>query len=155
MLILFSGGIAPDLPDLYIRDSKSEEDTPVAGFEGWDGDFIQVQGVCNAPMDFLDPETGMVAGDETDRYWCRRLSKALVRLNFSDSGATADIRILYYDKDDVEIVGEKVTVAALSRQDGTAYMAEVAVFDTMGANQVAVLVESVSTGTVDVSLAGV
>lgn len=158
MLIIFvasQGEDAPALPDLYIRDAESGVNTPVAGIEGWDDDFLQTQTICYAPMDFQDTETGKGAADTTGQYWCRRLSKVLLRVTFSDPGANASIRPLYYDKDGLEAMGDAIAINATSRQDGSTYMAPVVVFETYGANKVAFLVESVSAGTVNISVAGV
>jgi len=155
ILLVATGGEAPALPDLYIKDAESGANIPVGGVEGWDDDFLQTQTVCHAPMDFQEEETGVTAAYETSQYWCRRLSKVLLRVNFSDAGANASIRPLYYDKDDVEVMGDAVTVNASSRQDGSFYMAPMAIFETYGANKIAFVVESVSAGTVNISVAGV
>jgi hypothetical protein len=159
MLILFvttqQEEEAPALPDLYIRDAESGVNTPVAGVDGWDADFLQTQTVCYAPMDFQAEETGKAAGGTTGQYWCRRLSKVLLRVNLSDAGANASIRPLYYDKDGLEVMGDAVTVNASFRQDGSVYMAPMEVFETYGANKIAFLVDSVSAGTVGISVAGV
>jgi hypothetical protein len=159
MLILFVATQqeeeAPALPDLYIRDADSGVNTPVAGVEGWDADFLQTQTVCYAPMSFGEEESGIGVTDETGQYWCRRLSKILLRVNFSDAAANASIRPLYYDDDDIETMGDAVTVNAGSRQDGFAYMAPVEVFETYGANKVAFVLDSVSAGTINISVAGV
>lgn len=146
---------APALPDLHIQDSETGAHIPVAGLEGWDADFLQAQTVCFAPMDFQQPETGKVAGDVSLQYWCRRLSRMLLRASFSDAGASATFIPLYYDKDGVESLGDPVTVTATSRMDGSLYMGRLAVIDTYGADKMAVLVESVSAGTVNLALAGV
>ena len=161
MLILFvaasggSGGAAPALPDLHIQDSQNGTHVPVGGFEGWDSDYIQVQGICKAPLDLQTPETGKTAGDTTVKYWTRRLSTVVVKVNFSDSGASATIRPLLYEKDDVELVGASLSFSALTRTESGKYMSQLQTFDTLGANKVALLVETVSAGTIDISLAGV
>ena len=156
MIILFSGGqTAPELPDLHIQDSESLLHIPVGGVEGWDDDFLQAQTICFAPMDFQGEETGLTGGDETGLYWCRRLSKMLVRCSFSDSGATASIRPVYEDKDGALAIGDTVSISATSKQDGSNYMAAIVVLETYGANRMAIMVESVSAGTLNVSLAGV
>ena len=158
MLIVFvatQGGEPPELRDLHIRDSQSGADVPVAGLDGWDDDYLQVQTLTHAPLDFQDPETGKTGGSETQQYWCRRLSKLIVKINFNTSGANASIRPMYYDKDDALVVGDAVTVNAITRQESGAYMSPMTVFETYGANKMAVAIESVSSGTIDISLAGV
>ncbi|RLB91924.1 MAG: hypothetical protein DRH10_00705 [Deltaproteobacteria bacterium] len=157
MIILFTGASeeAPLLPDLHIRDAETDELIPVGGVEGWDSDFLQAQTICFAPMNFETEETGLAAAGETNQYWCRRLSKILLRCNFSTSGANASISPLYYDSDGVEVVGDPVTINAIARQDGAAYMAAMEIFESYGANKVAFLVNSVSAGTVNLSVAGV
>jgi len=157
MIILFSTAEdpAPSLPDLFIRDAESGTNIPVAGLDGWDDDYIQAQAITFAPMTFATELTGVVATGQTGGYWCRRLTKVLLRVNFSTSGANAVIRPLYYDANGVECIGDSVTVTAIARQDGSAYMSPVEFFDTYGANQMRFVVDSISAGTIDVSLAGV
>lgn len=159
MLIIFvasSGGTPPpSLPDLHIKDAESGQNVPVAGLEGWDNDFLQAQTICYAPMDFQDPETGKVAGDTTQAYWCRRLSKVLIRPLFSDAGATATITPLYYDKDNLESMGDSISISATTRQAGSDYMGRLAVVPTYGANRIAFLIETVSAGTLTLSMSGV
>lgn len=161
MLLLFSGDsggsgpVTPELPNLYIQDAETLVNTPVAGNEGWDSDFLQAQTLCYVPMSFGIPETGKVALNESALYWCRRQSKALLRINFSNAGANAVIRPLYTDDSDVVSMGDTVTITATARQDGAAYMAPVEVFEVYGANKIAFVVESISAGTLDLSVAGV
>lgn len=159
MLILFSGGESgptpPVLPNLYIEDAETLIKVPVAGNTGWDSDFLQAQTLCYVPMSFGTPELGKVALDESEDYWCRRQSKALLRLNFSVSGANAVIRPLYTDDSNIITAGSTVTITAIARQDGAAYMAPVEVFEVYGANKVTFVIESISAGTIDLSVAGV
>lgn len=159
MIILFSGAdegpLPPTLPNLHIEDADTLVKVPVAGNNGWDSDFLQAQTLCYVPMSFETPEIGKVALDETETYWCRRQSKALLRVNFSDSGANAVIRPLYTDDSDVVSVGDSVTITALARQDVAAYMSPLEVFDVYGANKIAFVIDSISAGTVDISVAGV
>lgn len=160
MLLLFSGDggsgpTPPVLPNLYIQDAESLVNTPVAGNTGWDADFMQTQTLCCTPMSFETPEIGKVALDESEVYWCRRQSKALLRVNFSDSGANTVVRPLYTDDSSVVSVGDPVTITAIARQDGAAYMSPVEVFETYGANKIAFVIDSISAGTIDISIAGV
>jgi hypothetical protein len=160
MIILFSGDggsgpTPPDLPNLHIQDAETLVNTPVAGNDGWESDFLQAQTLCYVPMSFGTPETGKVALDESEAYWSRRQSKALLRINFSNSGANTVIRPLYTDDSDVVSVGDSVTITATARQDGGAYMAPVEVFEVYGANKIAFVIESISVGTLDLSVAGV
>jgi hypothetical protein len=157
MLIIFGnapqGGIPPSLPDLHIKDSVTDVDVPVGGVEGWDADYLQAQTICFAPMVFEDEESG-VSG-ESDSYWTRRLSRFLVHLEFSDSGASATIRVTRQDKNDVKTVSGQNTIQATSTQNGSAYIGELKEFETFGANKMSVIVESVSAGTVNLRCAGV
>ena len=159
MLMLFSGGTSgptpPVLPNLHIQDSDTLVNVPVAGNDGWEDDFLQAQTLCYVPMSFGTPETGKVALDESEEYWCRRQSKALLRVNFSVSGANTVVRPIYTDDSDILSVGDPVTITAISRQDGAAYMAPVEVFEVYGANKIAFVIESISAGTIDISIAGV
>ncbi len=162
MLILFvatsgSGGSStpPSLPDIHMQDSENLSHIPIGGVEGWDNDFLQAQTICYAPMDFQDQEAGKNAGEDSTMYWCRRLSKGVVRVNFSASGASTVLRPIFEDKDGLQAIGEQITVSATSRQDGSSYMGGVAVFDLLGANKFGVFIESITSGTIDISLAGV
>lgn len=159
MLILFtgteSGPTPPTLPNLHIQDSDTLVNVPVAGNDGWESDFLQAQTLCYVPMSFGTPETGKVALDESEEYWCRRQSKALLRINFSNSGANTVVRPLYTDDSDIVAIGDTVTITATARQDGAAYMAPVEVFEVYGANKIAFVIESISAGTLDLSVAGV
>lgn len=159
MLILFSGGDSgptpPTLPNLHIQDSSTLVNVPVAGNNGWESDFLQAQTLCYAPMSFGTPETGKVALNESEAYWCRRQSKALLRVNFSASGANTVVRPLYTDDSDVVSVGDTVTITAISRQDGAAYMSPIEIFEVYGANKIAFVIDSISVGTIDLSVAGV
>lgn len=159
MLILFSrsssGPTPPTLPNLYIKDAESLDNVPVAGNTGWSDDFLQAQTLCYAPLDFGTAETGMVATDTSGSYWMRRLAKAMLRVNFSTSGANAVIRPIYEDDDEILAVGDTVTVTATSHLDGTAFMAPVELFETYGANRISFYIESISAGTIDIRVAGV
>lgn len=158
MLILFSGsvdGSPPVLPTLSIKDAETLINTPVAGNTGWDSDFLQAQTMCNTPMTFSDPELGLAALAETGNLWCQRKSKALVRLNFSDSGANAVVRPKFIDSANIVSIGPSVTITAIARQDGAAYMAPLETFELYGASKVALIIDSISAGTVDYSIAGV
>lgn len=161
MLILFgatsgsSGPEPPELPNLHIQDAETLLNVPVAGNDGWDSDFLQAQTLCCIPMTFGTPELALAAHAGTETYWSRRQSKVLVRINFSSSGANAVIRPLFTDTADVVSVGESVTVTALARQDGVAYMSPLQVFELYGANKIGFVIDSISAGTIDVSIAGV
>lgn len=161
MLILFvatRGGAeeAPNLRDLNVRDSSTSLSVPVAGLDGWDDDFLQVQTLTFAPCQLSD-EAAFTSGTlgDTDKFWCRRLLKGLVHAVFSDTGANATIRLLWYDKNGVEVVSEVITLTAGGRQAGARYMAPVHEFDLNGANKCAVEVVSISAGTVYIRQAGI
>ena len=147
------GSTPPELPDLDIADATSGVAVPVAGIEGWDDDYIQTQALCFAPLVFEAEETSLTG--EGIEYWARRLSKILVRCSFSDSGATAQIRLVYKDKNDVKSFSASQSITALNIMEGGKYMADLVSFDTYGANKVSVYVESVSSGSVNIQLAGV
>jgi len=160
MLILFNqatggGPTPPVLPNLYIKDAESLVNTPVAGNTGWSDDFLQAQTLCYVPLEFAAEETGLAALAVTEQYWMHRLIKALVRVNFSNSGANAVIRPQYEDDNAVVAIGASVTITATSQLDGVAYMAPIEVFETYGANRIAFIIDSISAGTVDISVAGV
>jgi len=158
MLLLFTSANdpAPSLPDLYIRDAESGSNIPVAGIDGWDDDFIQSQSLTYGPMTFEDVETGLIATNETGGYWCRRLSRVLLKATFSNSGANAVVWPIYYDANGVENIGDAVTITATTRTEGAGvYMAPMEFFETNGANQMRFYVVSVSAGTLNLSMAGV
>jgi hypothetical protein len=146
---------APILPDLHVRDSYLKINVPVAGVPGWDNDFLQTQTITNAPLEFSSADVGLSSGSLSTEYWCRRLSKIILNMSFSDSGANATVRILRKDKNNIRCYGELRTVTALSHAVGSNYGSEIEVFESYGANKMRVLVESISSGTVDIRLAGV
>ena len=158
MIILFvatQGGSvqAPSLPDLHIQDSDSGANIPVGGLEGWDSDFIQTQSLCYGPLQF-ESEAVDFSG-ESDQFWARRLSTILVRSLFSASGATATVHIVREDGNGVKSYSEPITITATSVVDGGKYHGGLIVAPTYGANKVSLNVVSVSSGTIDVRLAGV
>jgi len=156
MLIILTSKIDPPaLTDIKIRDAESGLNIAVGGLTGWDDDFLQAQAICYAPMILNEAKTGLSAASEIGLYWVRRYSKVVVRVSFSNAGANAVIRPLYYDTAEVEIAGDSATVTAIARQTGSLYMAPIEVFDTYGAKQMAFLVESISAGTIDIQIAGV
>lgn len=156
MIILFAGrDEAPALSDLYIRDVETDVNTPVAGNEGWDTDFLQAQTLCNTPLNFNASELGLAALAETLAYWCQRRSKVLLRVNFSNSGANAVIRPVYWDGAGVATIGSSVTITAIARQEGAAYMSPVEIFEPYGASKISFVIDSISAGTIDVRVAGV
>jgi hypothetical protein len=146
--------LPPTLPDLHIQDSENNNHIPVGGVEGWDNDYLQAQTICFAPLVFQS-EIAKAGGDETDFYWCRRLSTVLVSLRFTDAGAIASIRIKYEDKNGVIAVGESMPVSATAAQDNSRYLGAIQSISTNGANRVAVIIESVSSGLVDIDIAGI
>ena len=160
MLIVFvatQGGTeeAPALRDLHVQDSSTNAHVPVAGLDGWDNDYMQAQIVTKAPCEFSDEES-FTSADDTDKYWCRRLSIGLIHATFSVSGANAVVKILRYDKNGIETVSSDITLTAGSRQDSDShYMAPIYEFDLQGANKIALEVVSVSSGTVYIRQAGV
>jgi len=160
MLIVFAatqGGTeqAPDLRDLHVKDSDSGVDIPVAGLDGWDNDFMQSEIITFAPCQYTDEESFTGQGD-TDKMWCRRLSRGLVHVTFNTSGANISIRPLWYDRNGVEAIGSTTMVTATSRQDSDShYMAPVFEFDLNSANKCAIEIVWVSAGTAYVRLAGV
>ena len=156
MLILFTTPPgAPDLPNLYIKDAETDVNTPVAGNTGWADDFLQAQTLCCTPLNLSTAETGLAALAETGYHWCHRRSKMLLRVIFSVSGANMVVRPLYWDDDDVKSVGAAVTITAIARQDGAAYMSPVEVFESYGAARMSFVIDSISAGTVDIRAAGV
>lgn len=149
------GGDAPSLPDLYVQDAQTKELTPVAGLEGWDGDFLQTQTLTFAPMVFYRGGYLLSAGGVTVEFWCRRLSKALLNCKFSDSGATAAILPIYIDKNGILAYGETITISANSEVEDDKYGSNLSSISTYGTNKIKFKVISVSVGTVDVYMAGV
>lgn len=158
LLLLFSGGGEEpivDLPDLYVRDAKSGLNVPVAGVFGWDEDFLQAQTLCYAPMSFLDQET-LVENTLTAMNWCRRLSKALISLEFSASGANCVLYPVYLDQNDVPILGKAITITASSQtMGGSNYVAPMEIVDTYGARRIQFLPDSISSGNVYMRVTGV
>lgn len=157
MILLFvatQGNDAPILPDLHIKDSSTSANIPVAGVEGFDDDFIQVLGTCNAPMVFAAEET-LVASTETATYWCRRLSKVIAKVEFTAASANCVLFPVYHDKNDVKCIGDAVTVTATSFQDGSRYMASIPIVETYGANKISFYCQSISAGSVYLRAAGV
>lgn len=155
LFLLFSGGDEPELPDLYIRDAESGLNVPVAGLSGWDDDFLQSQTLCYGPMEFLTQETLEVDAPSA-AYWCRRLSKILINLEFTVEGANCVFYPIYLDKNGVSVLGASITITATgSTLGGTNYIAPLQVLDTYGANKIQFLISSISSGTAYLRAAGV
>lgn len=159
MIILFSpknggGPTPPALPDIYVKDTELEVNRPVGCLLDWDGDYLQATAIAYAPLSFVDAET-LAAAARSGEYWSRRLSKVILNGKFSTSGANAVVRVVYFDENDVEMMGPEITLTATAFQDGSDYMATMAEVITHGANKVAVEVVSVSAGTFQLRLAGV
>lgn len=157
LLLLFSAGEEPvvDLPDLYVRDAKSGLNVPVAGVFGWDEDFLQAQTLCYAPMSFLAQET-LIEDTLTTINWCRRLSKVLINLEFSVSGANCVLYPVYLDQNDTTILGKAITITTSSQtMGGSNYIAPMEIIDTYGARQIQFLPDSISSGNVYMRVTGV
>ena len=157
MLLVFANASAassaPDLPDLDIADATTGLAIPVAGIQGWDADYIQTQSLAYAPQSFEDEEIAVLG--QTDEYWVRRLSKFLASLTFSAAGATAQVRAVFIDKNGHKSYSVAVTVPSSNIQEGGRYVADLLVFETYGANKMSLYVESVSSGDVNIQIAGV
>lgn len=156
LVLLFNQGSEEvDLPDLYIRDAESGLNVPVAGIHDWDNDFLQVQSLCYGPMSFTDL-TALVLDTETDIFWCRRLSKILLNLEFSTASASCEIYPIFHDQNDVKILGTKITITASDQNlGGTNYVSPMTIFDTYGARKVSFLPVVISAGTVYFRVTGV
>lgn len=157
LVLLFNKGEAPepDLPDLNIRDAESGLNIPVAGIQGWDNDFLQAQTLCYGPMSFSDQLT-LTLNTETITYWCRRLSKVLINLEFSVSGASCELFPIFYDQNLDPILGESLTITASSQQlGGSNYIAPLKMIDTYGARKISFLPVTISSGNVYLKAAGV
>lgn len=158
-MIIILGGFAAsavDLPNLNIQDSATLSHIPVGGLDGADGDFIQAQAICTAPMEFSAPYVGSAAGFITDDAVTQRLSKVLLRVSFSASATeTAVIKPFFIDANDVVSIGADINVTATAETDGTNFLAELIEVIPLGAVKMRFRVESVSLGTIDLSLAGI
>lgn len=159
LTILFAGGASesagPELPDLYVADSLSGEDIPVAGVNGWDDDFLQTQTLSFAPMEFQAVNTSLSAGNSTSEYWTRRMSKAVINCLFSTSGANAVLLPIYHDKNGLLSYGSQITINAITETKNSDYCSTMEILETYGASKISFKVVSVSVGTVKVHLAGV
>lgn len=147
---------APSLPHISILDVDLDVPVPVAGLEGWDEDFIQTSAKQFAPMDFGSPKVDQILAGISTVYWCRRVSKILLSCAFSISGANASIRIAFEDKSENTYYGEARTLTAVAAQnDDSKYYSPIESYDSLGANKVWFIVESISAGNVDIAAAGV
>jgi len=158
MLILFSkddGASPPTLPDLHVEDSATEVDTPVAGIQGWDNDYIQVVAACAAPCFLQGDDSQLSVNGETDQFWCRRLATLVISSEFSDAAATAKIRLKFTDKNDRVFVTPEIDLVATTITNNSLYIGEVMKYDLDGANQVSAVLTNISAGTVALYLAGV
>jgi len=147
--------LAPPLPDLHVSDSLTRENVPVGGVEGWDADFLQTQTLCFAPMSFQAEDVGLVAGVETTMYWCRRLSKVIAKCSFSTAGASASIKPIYSDLNDIIVYGQSIPIVAGNILDGANFRADMELVQTYGANKLGFLLESISAGSLSIAVAGV
>ena len=157
MIIIFGTPeqVSVNLPDLYVQDSKSKNNIPVAGLEGWDNDFLQTQTITYAPL-ILQNMGSFSSDGETTVFSCKRLSKLLISLAFSSSGASVDIYPVFFDKNDLQVLGKKLSISATSVTDSSSrYMASVEDVSLNGASKVKLLVKNISSGTVHVLGAGV
>lgn len=155
MLILFSKTETLDLPDLYVKDAESGVAVPVAGVYGWDDDFLQTQTLTYSPLTFSDVSE-FTSDGATSVFFCKRLSKLLASLSFSDSGASVDIIPVFYDSNTVPVIGKSVTITAtLEQNTSSQYMAELEEWPLNGASAIKLLIRNISAGTVYVRTAGV
>ena len=157
MLLLFaSEELAPtvDLPHLYVADPERGINVPVGGQESSDGDFLQSTSLCWVPLDLstilLD------SGPATSEYFSSsRTLQLIVSAGFSVSGASAVIRLVYTDNRGTSVYSDQVTLTALSYQENGKYVSALATLSSYGADRVQVIVESVSSGVVDILMAGI
>ncbi len=156
MLILFTEveGEGPDLPDLNIADSSTSLDVPVAGIEGWDNDFIQVLKQSYAPMSMVSAG-GLAVDAQTILFWTKRLSQVTIRVEFTDSGASCTLYPVYFDANDVIVLGESITLTATAYQVSGRYLAPVGVVETYGARKIAFFTTAISAGSAYLQAAGV
>jgi hypothetical protein len=154
LLLLFTDDTDPDLPHLYVADPETGQNVPVGGRHGADGDFLQSTALAWVPLEMSTELVG--AGPSTsDYFYTRRATELIVSAGFSTAAATAVIRPIYSDVNDVNAYGPSVTVTALSYQEGAKYMSEIVTFKTYGADRMSVIIESVSAGTIDLHQAAV
>jgi len=156
MIAVFAAPFVPPiLPHLAVTDIDTSESIPIGGLHGWDNDYLQTQTITYAPLEFID--VGEFTGNsDTNSYWCQRLSKGIAKIAFSNTGASVNVRTLWYDNDLNEIMGDATTLTATTRTDTAGhYMSNVHTFDLFGASRIALALDTISAGTVYVKLAGV
>ena len=156
MLILFSGREeAPSLPTLYVMDSLTSEDIAVAGVQGWDDDYIQAQTICNAPME-MQPEVILNEGSLTPYYWCRRLSKVVLRASSDNASDVITIRPLLLDVNDIEILCDDIVISISDHAVDNRYIAPMEIIPIYGAKRVTFKVIDISiSSSVGIMVSGV
>jgi len=163
LLILFNSEeiILPDfspsvLPDLHIRDSLTGNHIPVSGLSGSDGDYIQTVALQHSPLKMYRATENPVSGNGSSAWlWTRRKKLFLVSLAFSSPTASADIHVVIEDRDGQSFLLSRHTVQAVDMESNGRYLAQLLVVETLGANKMKVVVESVSEGDVEIWLGAV
>ncbi len=163
LLLLFNSGettlpfeTPPILPDLHIKDAETQENIPVSGLTGYDNDYIQTVAIQYSPLKMHKATEGPVSGSGSSAWlWTRRKKLFLVSLTFSSPTASADIHIVIEDRDEQSFLLSKHTVQAVDLESNGRYLSQLLIVETLGANKMKVVVESVSEGDVEIWLGAV
>lgn len=161
MLLLFTSNtqierVEPVLPNLNVKDSLLGTDVSVSGLDGWEDDYIQILKLSHAPLE-LESQEQLSVGSESSKYWTKRISKIIASFEFTVAEASCTFRVVYYDKNDVPIIGPsvEVTASSYSTSGSDYYMAPMEVLENYGAKQIAFYLETISAGSVLLKATGV
>ncbi len=142
-----------ELDHLHIQDASTRKPKPVTGITEIDKEYVQTVALQFYPLRYLLKGANLTAGQKSEFITTTRMNYGLITLAFSDAGASANIRLVRRDQSGVESYSDLITITALDVTAGGKYKGVEKVEKLYGAHSIAVYIESVTTGTVDVWLA--
>ncbi|RLI43720.1 hypothetical protein DRO59_00115 [Candidatus Bathyarchaeota archaeon] len=142
-----------ELDHLHIQDVSTRKPKPVTGITEIDEEYVQTVALQFYPLRYLLKGANLSAGQKSEFITTTRMNYGLITLAFSDAGASANIRLVRRDQSGVESYSDLITISALNITSGGKYKGVERVEKLYGAHSIAVYVESITSGTVDVWLA--
>ena len=142
-----------ELDHLHIQDASTRKPKPVTGITEIDEEYVQTVALQFYPLRYLLKGANLSTGQKSEFITTTRMNYGLITLAFSDAGASASIRLVRRDQSGVESYSDLITISALNITSGGKYKGVERVEKLYGAHSIAVYVESITSGTVDVWLA--
>ena len=142
----------PSQPELNVRDSLTEQNTPVTGLYNWDDSYMQTQAVAFSPLDFEKVGVGLGAGSYSETVWIKRKHKVLIQLLATDAAAALGVRLGLEDRHGLWWYTAKETLNASVIQRDSLYLVDLWEHETLGAQRAKIYIESISAGTVDICI---